>query len=725
MIAVLSGPAFAVNGRIVFGELEGDTAAVMIVENGAPIALPVWVRTTPGINIIGIHWPLASKNSYVASRDGINYDFDPFVGQNPGDSSWQSIRVLPPNPMGEDFTNQGLLAIKDFPRVPYPGDGINTNGEWWQVAEYYVTTTATNPTDTLLCDAFQAGTQPDNGGFVWADYTIGELPVNSFEYYYSCLSFSSNVDPVWCPVEAEYCGDAGATLCINICGTDANVGNDLHIVQTGGEGEYTEDVGGPGGQTSGKWCGNLPEGPHVISFELNDNAGGVVPLDINVVVRPMTLDISCAQGIAGGMAFIPVTVQTCSFNLGGMNILAGWDLTDLSLIDVIPSVRIDDGNEYWNVNNEFPCEDCPNIIGVRINWISDIDNYIPHAPAYPGDDPVFFMSFRIASNLPVGSIIPVTFYSNDSTDNTLSDSTGLEWFRPSLSDGCVEIVDVESYKGDPNVNGIFYEIGDVHLIIRYFIDGEIVWTENGTWDDAIQESSADLNNNGVIDVADLVRFLLIINGIISPPKFDPALAVAEVSLSTAENVLEISIDAGTDVGGVLLSLDHPGMVLGTPDAGGMDVASSDANATLRAVIYSLESNPIPAGKSRLLSIPIISNSGGSVEITEISAADAYGRPIITTVSAVTPLPIEYALLANYPNPFNAKTNITFALPRDSRVTIEIFDLLGRSVDILLNREMPAGLHSVIWDSADQSSGMYFYKIQAGDFVDTKKMLLLK
>lgn len=80
---------------------------------------------------------------------------------------------------------------------------------------------------------------------------------------------------------------------------------------------------------------------------------------------------------------------------------------------------------------------------------------------------------------------------------------------------------------------------------------------------------------------------------------------------------------------------------------------------------------------------------------------------------------------NYPNPFNAQTTINFALPNASHVTIEVYDLLGRSVAVLVDSELPAGYHTAIWDADDQSSGMYFYKIQAGEFIETRKMLILK
>jgi hypothetical protein len=91
----------------------------------------------------------------------------------------------------------------------------------------------------------------------------------------------------------------------------------------------------------------------------------------------------------------------------------------------------------------------------------------------------------------------------------------------------------------------------------------------------------------------------------------------------------------------------------------------------------------------------------------------------------TVLPEAYRLSQNYPNPFNAKTVIEFDLPQQSHVTIGIYDLLGRLVATLVDGPKEAGYHRIAYDAAEQPSGIYFYKIEADDFADTKKMLLLK
>ncbi len=94
------------------------------------------------------------------------------------------------------------------------------------------------------------------------------------------------------------------------------------------------------------------------------------------------------------------------------------------------------------------------------------------------------------------------------------------------------------------------------------------------------------------------------------------------------------------------------------------------------------------------------------------------------------LPQSYVLAQNYPNPFNPSTSIQFELPRRSIVTMSIYNILGQRVKVLVNESRSAGIHSVIWDGADQNgislpSGVYFYRLVADDFVDTRKMVLVR
>ena len=82
-------------------------------------------------------------------------------------------------------------------------------------------------------------------------------------------------------------------------------------------------------------------------------------------------------------------------------------------------------------------------------------------------------------------------------------------------------------------------------------------------------------------------------------------------------------------------------------------------------------------------------------------------------------------LSNYPNPFNATTNINYQLPADSWVKLEVYNLLGQKVATLVEEGQEAGYESVIWDASEVSSGLYFYKLTAGDYTEAKRMMLVK
>lgn len=88
-------------------------------------------------------------------------------------------------------------------------------------------------------------------------------------------------------------------------------------------------------------------------------------------------------------------------------------------------------------------------------------------------------------------------------------------------------------------------------------------------------------------------------------------------------------------------------------------------------------------------------------------------------------PVLFSLEQNYPNPFNPGTIIRFSLPQSSFVTLEIFNTLGESLGKLVSEDLSAGTYNYDWDGTGLTSGIYFYKIQAGDFVEIKKMILIK
>ena len=89
------------------------------------------------------------------------------------------------------------------------------------------------------------------------------------------------------------------------------------------------------------------------------------------------------------------------------------------------------------------------------------------------------------------------------------------------------------------------------------------------------------------------------------------------------------------------------------------------------------------------------------------------------------IPTEFALKGSYPNPFNAQTSISFDVPTASKVSLEVYNIMGQKVATLVNGNIEAGSHTVIWDAGNYSSGIYFYKLNAGNKIFTKRMTLLK
>ncbi|NNG28111.1 MAG: T9SS type A sorting domain-containing protein [Ignavibacteriaceae bacterium] len=88
-------------------------------------------------------------------------------------------------------------------------------------------------------------------------------------------------------------------------------------------------------------------------------------------------------------------------------------------------------------------------------------------------------------------------------------------------------------------------------------------------------------------------------------------------------------------------------------------------------------------------------------------------------------PTRFELAQNYPNPFNPSTKIRFTIPEAGLVTLKVYNLLGEEVATLLNEEQTTGVYEVTFDAGQLSSGIYFYTINSGDFVASKKMILLK
>ena len=127
-----------------------------------------------------------------------------------------------------------------------------------------------------------------------------------------------------------------------------------------------------------------------------------------------------------------------------------------------------------------------------------------------------------------------------------------------------------------------------------------------------------------------------------------------------------------------------------------------------------------------------SAAAGGNTLTPIVNEGSIEVRITTDIQDITgdDLPGTFELGQNYPNPFNPTTHIQFSLPHASHVRLEVYNILGRQVRLLIDQSLSAGAHEVTFDGNSESgnqlaTGIYFYRLQAENFVETRKMMLIK
>jgi hypothetical protein len=123
------------------------------------------------------------------------------------------------------------------------------------------------------------------------------------------------------------------------------------------------------------------------------------------------------------------------------------------------------------------------------------------------------------------------------------------------------------------------------------------------------------------------------------------------------------------------------------------------------------------------------NTGGDVGAVwtglDGSNRRVYFDRLVMTGIHTNNVPVSYSLSQNYPNPFNPVTKIDYSIAQRGVVKIQVYDILGRNVAVLVNSELNPGSYSVNFDATGLSSGIYFYRMTSGDFISTKKMVILK
>ena len=287
---------------------------------------------------------------------------------------------------------------------------------------------------------------------------------------------------------------------------------------------------------------------------------------------------------------------------------------------------------------------------------------------------------------------------------------------------CADSIDA---RGDINLNGIANEIADAVLFTNFFIKGITAFYDDpsvcGTPLQCATRvqgkvAATDVNNDGrPLTVGDLVYLLRIIVGDALPiPKLSPFASGATVNFTNGS----VATESGSEIGAVYATFAING-AYSVSSKTNMQVESGEVNGELKVLVYSGMSNlsnRIASGTNELFTV------SGNVELKSVEVADYYGNMLSTRINKVS-LPTSFALSQNVPNPFNPTTKLGFALPNQTEWTLSIYNVAGQLVKSFSGNNI--GNVSVEWDASMASSGVYFYKLNAGSFSDTKKMVLMK
>jgi hypothetical protein len=201
----------------------------------------------------------------------------------------------------------------------------------------------------------------------------------------------------------------------------------------------------------------------------------------------------------------------------------------------------------------------------------------------------------------------------------------------------------------------------------------------------------------------------------SPPKKTKILYSGDPETNTGWTESKGSMkNCGLDSTGPIIPVNPPGdrRLIMNIGAENFSVKSNDTQTLIVAQL-------IAQGNSNL-------NSVTKLKMLSDSIISFYNEHLIDTNNYYPPLPpTSFILFQNYPNPFNAKTVIKYQLPNTTDVNLTIYDITGRNIAVLVNEQKQPGYYEVTFDASNLASGIYFYQLRAGEFISSKKLVLLK
>jgi hypothetical protein len=209
----------------------------------------------------------------------------------------------------------------------------------------------------------------------------------------------------------------------------------------------------------------------------------------------------------------------------------------------------------------------------------------------------------------------------------------------------------------------------------------------------------------------------------------PVLGSGTVELVRNENGLYVATNSPATIGGAYFRLQGPDIDLVKPEnMTDMQLKADKSDNRLNCLLVSFEQKTISAGQATV--VKLADNPNLDVALEAVDLADAGGRVIYTEIKESAMVPAQFTLHQNSPNPFNPTTEIRFDLASPQRVRLSVFNILGQEIIRLADGEYPAGSHTVTWEGTDEqghpaASGIYLYRIEAGSFTASRKMVLMK
>jgi hypothetical protein len=472
-------------------------------------------------------------------------------------------------------------------------------------------------------------------------------------------------------------------------------------------------------------------GAYNVIFEAVDASGGKNTDTVVIAVtqaQNYILSLPDIEGFSGETVTLPLSLVNKD-SIGGFQLLLHYDPSVLALISVS---RTGTRTENWESFNVV-IDPQGNVGDIKIVGIANLPNQIYTPPLSPGQGPVVNLTFQISDNpIYAGFSVPIIFKLTNPLDNTLSDKNGnlIGQDLVTYKNGKILIKTFNVLLGDINLNGFAFDIGDAVRFANYFID-PVVHALNSQ-----QTANSDVNQDGITaSIADLV-FLLrrIVEGPSLASESKPLAAAArqqaEISLQRDASETKVKVSSSSQIGGLCFVFEHQSEKELKPQLSNVltdfDVWYKEDKGTFRLLIFSFQGRTLPSGEMELFDL-----NDPLVRLREVTAADAKGYLMEVRQSELPPMiSSSLDLEQNYPNPFNQDTKIDFYMSNSASVKLEVFNVRGQKVRLLLDQVLSAGRHQINWDGKNESgesvaTGVYLYRLVAGKESLTRKLTFIK